>query len=285
MSIKGLILILVSSLLYAGLVIVNKLALKPSIDTFQYALFMAVFLAVPSLLFLSPRRELLKMSWYDWGLCGIIGVLASGVVQLLWIYGQKLTTSVNAGFITTLATPLTAIFAYLILRERLSSHKLLMAMIAFLGMGIMITNLRLGGLNNGDLLLISAMVVIGFTNVLAKIAMNRLSGLTVSLLRIVFGAAFMLIVALATKQFFSFKAVEPVFGYLLLSSFFTFTFLIAYYIGMQLTSPTYATVIFLLEVVFTSIVGVLLLGEMLSWLQWVTGGIASLAIILFVLAD
>ncbi len=287
MKSKGVLILLISSLAYSGFVITNKRVLESGFSAFQFTFLMIAGLTLISLFFIAKDFRLLKqMTVREWVFVGLIGVLASGFVQFLFVYGQKFTSALNAGFISTLSAPFTAILAVFLLNEELSLKRWVLASTSFLGIILLTTNLDVKGFSLGDGLILIAMALVAFTNVLAKLVMRRLNGLFVNALRHVFGFLFVFLTALILGRLWAFSAVPAHLWPLLLASIgLTFIFLAFFYWGIQLTSPTIATVIGLSEILFTSLFAILFLGESLSSLQWAGGLVAAGAIAWFALAN
>ena len=280
MKLKGVIFLIIASIAYSGFLIFNKLALNGGFDAFQYSLMMITILVIFSIpFFWKDRKKFKKMSKKEWLYVGLVGVIAAGIVQFMFVFGQKYTNATNAGFISTLSAPFTAIFAMFMIKERLNAKKWFLGLIGFIGIIVLSTNLQFGSLSIGDLLIISAMVLIAFSNVLAKMAMTHLSGLFVNALRNLFGYLFVAGAALFMGRFYQLSGIAPILWlYLLLSAILTFTFLAFFYWGMEHTSPTIASVIILSMAIFTAIFAIIFLGESLSIVQWIGGLIGMVAI-------
>jgi drug/metabolite transporter (DMT)-like permease len=286
MNAKGIILLLISSLAYAGFVIANKGALNAGFPPFQLSLFMISGLTLISLFFLFGKAKVLtQMTLKEWGYVGIVGILASGVVQLLFIYGQQGTTALNAGFISTLAAPFTALLSVIIIGERLTLKRWGLILAAFTGIVVLTTGLRIAEFNSADGLLILAMALVALTNVLAKLAMRRLSGLFVNALRHLFGFLAVFLFAVFSNQLWDLQSVPgSAWPFFIASVLLTFGFLACFYWGIQLTSPTTATVIGLTIIVFTSSFAILFFKESLTLVQW-CGGLAGVGAIAWFALD
>jgi drug/metabolite transporter (DMT)-like permease len=124
------------------------------------------------------------------------------------------------------------------------------------------------------------MVLAGLTNVLAKIATKRLSGPFVSSFRMIFGW----ITIMVFVRVYSWQGVSKVWGMMILSALLAYGFMVCLFWGIKLTTPTTAGVIYLSEVIFTSILAIVILGETLSLVQWLGGLLGGAAIVGFALS-
>ncbi len=284
MKLKGVIFLLISSIAYSGFLIFNKLALNGGFEPFSFAFMMVTLLLIFSIPFYwKDRKKFKEMTKQEWLYVALIGVIASGIVHLMFIFGQKYTNATNAGFISTLSAPFTAIFAIFMIKERLSIKRWFLGLVGLLGIIVLASNLQFTSLTLGDWLIILAMVFVGFTNVLAKMATKRLSGLFINALRNLFGFVFIFLIAIFMGKVHSVSVAPVYWFYLAMSAILTYTFLAFFYWGIEHTSPTIATVICLSIAVFTSIFAIAFLGESLTIIQWIGGSIGILAIIGFVI--
>jgi len=92
----------------------------------------------------------------------------SGLGTWLSIIGISLTAAINAGFLVKLATVTTVIFAWLILKERLTLIKVLMVLIMLSGAYLLTTNGELLLPRIGDLFILAACVCWSLGNVLVR---------------------------------------------------------------------------------------------------------------------
>jgi|GEM_PF-3039686 len=99
---------------------------------------------------------------------GLLSAAAAG----LMIYGQSLTTSINASLISTGVILSTALFAFIVTKEKLSSDSKLWLPIMFVGLYIATVGLNGLGLNKGDIIIALSILIYGLNNAITKLAVN-----------------------------------------------------------------------------------------------------------------
>jgi drug/metabolite transporter (DMT)-like permease/HAMP domain-containing protein len=140
-----------------------------------------------------PRRR-------DWVALILVGALGSGLASLLFTHAIELTSAGIANAVSKTAPIFVAVFAYLTLRERITSARLLLVLV-MVGADILIGagELRVGGLAGarlqGDLLAVGAGVLRAMAEVLSKASLRRFYPSTVALWR--FGVGFLVTGAIA----------------------------------------------------------------------------------------
>lgn len=121
----------------------------------------------------------------------VIGIVASGVVVLLSIVALSYTSATHKAVIQA-AYPLgTMFFAWVLLRERITSVGYAATAVIVAGL-VMMTSRGLGAAPNpGDWILIATVPLMGFSDAFAKKVLSHVSPLTVSFGRYFFGTAFL----------------------------------------------------------------------------------------------
>jgi drug/metabolite transporter (DMT)-like permease len=126
----------------------------------------------------------------------LIGVLASGIVVLLSIIALTHTTATHKGAIQA-AYPLgTMLFAWLLLRERITLLGYVSAAVIVGGVVLLTSRGLSAAPNLGDWLLIGTVPVMGFSDAYAKKVLADVPPITVSLGRYLFGTLFLSVVLL-----------------------------------------------------------------------------------------
>jgi drug/metabolite transporter (DMT)-like permease len=129
----------------------NAIALLPPF-LFNSIRFIFAALSLFIVLFFFYRRSLQAIDWKLIGAGVILGIwLFSG--YLFQTVGLVYTTSSKAGFITGLSVVLVPIFAYFILKQRVSRNALLGSVVALFGL-YLLTFSDISGMNIGDLLVL-----------------------------------------------------------------------------------------------------------------------------------
>lgn len=125
----------------------------------------------------------------------VIGVLASGVVILLNAFALSFTTATNRSLFQALYPAATALFAWLLLRERVrASDGLLIAAVTG---GVVLMNAAGAGLTNnpGFWLLAATLPLVGFSDAYAKRTLGGVPPGPLATGRFAFGALFLLLAA------------------------------------------------------------------------------------------
>lgn len=209
-----------------------------------------------------PRRELPLIA-----LCGLIGYPISLGAQFA---GTHLSTAHDAALITSSTPAFVAVFAALVLRERVGGWR--WGAIALATLGVVVVALGQSGGDEaaapllGDVLLLVAALTWALYSVLAKAATAQRSVLVVTTYSLVFG----FIIALPTAPIelggFSFPSIPALalWGVLYLGIVST---AVAFYLwnkGLELLDASLASLFFFAQPVVGSVLGWFLLGEWLA---------------------
>jgi drug/metabolite transporter (DMT)-like permease len=165
--------ILMFSGFWAFQIFVTKLALNAGAQVLSFQL-LSILVALSILaITLLPRfgrdfkslyRETPDLFWKLFFANGI----QSGLGTCLSIIGISLTTAINAGFLVKLATVTTILFAWLILKERLTIIKMLMVFSMLSGAYLLTTKGQVLMPRIGDLFILGACVCWSLGNVLVR---------------------------------------------------------------------------------------------------------------------
>ena len=277
----GVLFLLINSISYSISVIINRMGLVAGADPYTFALSVALLTGIISLFAAwRYRKEFKKMDTKDWIKVVSIGVIAGGICNYLWYYGQALTTATNVGFITVLIVPITAFWSWLLLKEKLELKKWIFIIIALLGSIVMSTGLKFTSFNLGDLFIFAAYVLLGLTFVIAKSLMAKLSGPFIGYWRMITGALFMLIVSLFIKK--PIIVASQYWIYLIPTAILSVVLFIFYYLGLFRVKATVSTVIGQFGTVFIALLGWTFLGETLPLFNWAGGIVAVGAVLAFI---
>ncbi|OGC75980.1 MAG: hypothetical protein A2Z27_05120 [candidate division Zixibacteria bacterium RBG_16_50_21] len=145
-------------------------------------------------LFGFSRRDLLRL----------FSALAVGIIlhQLIQVNGLIHTTATNTGWIITLTPPVTGIFAWLFLRERISKRQFTGLSVAMLGLVLFVSKGDLSRLswfnNHGDVLALISVVTWSIYTVLNKPLLVTHHALSVATLQM--GVGFLVFLPLGGKE-------------------------------------------------------------------------------------
>ena len=179
-NIKYYLLMVLATVMWAGAFIAGKLGINeftPVILTYLRILF-AFLILFPIMKKRNPETWKLEKESYilvlSLGLIGMTGY------HLLFFNALRFTTASNASVINAFNPLITAVFAAIILKEKLSIRKILLIIIAFLGVTLTITQWNLaiitsGGFNIGDLLMLTGATSWAIYSILVKKGMKKMS--------------------------------------------------------------------------------------------------------------
>jgi drug/metabolite transporter (DMT)-like permease len=206
------------------------------------------------------------------------GLLAGAGIGLL-VFGQAFTTAINASIITTATVLTTAVFTWLILKERFSRSQIHWLILMFIGVYFAIVGTSLIDFNKGDAIIFAAICILGFTNVFSKTLMQSRNSDFVADVRMVSGVVlFVIIGLLRTGSDFLVTSA----GWWPLVAGFAFWLTIRFaYAAIHLTSPNEAMVLSNCHPFFTGLAGVVLLSEPYSWIKFL-GSVTILVSVYFI---
>jgi len=203
--------------------------------------------------------------------------MPKGLASFLFIWGQSLTQAAQAGFLMSSASFFTVIFAYLILGEKMKKQQCPWVLILFSGIYLLTVGLRTLKFNFGDLLVILAAAIVGFTNVLAKIPMKKLSGDNIAYLRLLIGMFILLIAVpfISPNIFQSIGVVQP---WYILSGILMWGVIVAFYKAIEYAGPALATLVLVSYPFLAALLAAAILKETLTVVQLVGGAVISLSV-------
>ncbi|ASS74518.1 hypothetical protein CIG75_05575 [Tumebacillus algifaecis] len=282
LPVSPLVFLIIGVLAVSFSAIIIKWSTAPAAILGLYRLLFTFLLLGPFLLTKAARQEVKTLSLRTWALIALSGVFLA-FHFILWIGSLKYTTVASSTILITLQPIFVMVMAYLTLKERTSWQAWAGAGIAmigstFIGWG----DLQISGTALwGDLLSLLGTLVISGYLVIGQYLRGAMSSMVYSLLVYVFAIFVMFfycigegysLVDYSGREWFLFAllAVIPtVFGHTL------FNWLLKY------VSATTISMAILGEPICATILAYLLLGEAVTWAQWIGGGIIMSGIWLF----
>jgi len=272
MKTEGIIVLSVSSALYGFSIILVKMALNQGYSSYSLMSSRSI-LSIPfmilAMLFLKERVEYTKsLPLKD---LSIIGIIGSGTAMMTLYIGQAYTLAINAGFVFRFVFIFTALFSHFLLKDKIQKSQYASMGIMFIGMYLISTDGKALNPHWGDLLVLLASMQVGFTNVLAKITMNKVNSYMISAIRIFIGSIFIVIVV---SILFGLDTLAPLYSipYTILAlALLEIVFIFLYYRGIEIEGPLTATLFFLMGALVSAVLSYVILGEKLSGIGWVGG--------------
>lgn len=276
---KGYLFGVLAALTFAIYVLINRYVyVTYDVDAFNYTatfLISGGFFALIGLLASSSGKELKQLfskSALPSGLNGIIAGIGLG----LFVFGQGYTTAVNASILAASTAITTAIFSKFMLKDSFNSAQRMWFGTMFAGLYIAIVGLHAINLNKGDLIILGACFILGFTNTFSKILMRKHSSDFVADVRLVSGGLFFVIVGLVLSG--SNFLITTAGLWPLVAGFFFWSTIRAFYSSIKYISPKDAIIFANSHPIITPLIGVFLLSEPYSWTKFLGSVIVIISI-------
>lgn len=251
-----------ASFSYGLFVVLVKYLLNLGLESLPLVASTGVFFFIFSILYcLFNSSQLKQISKRNWFKIFILGLFATFAGRILMFVGQSFTTAINAGFLLKLTGLTTIPFAYFLLREKIERKDYIAFLIMLIGTFLLVTKGSFNIPNIGDLLLVLLVIILGFTNTLAKQVMKEVNPNIISSLRLFFGNLLLFGFVTPFLGKATFSPLTTNFVLVSISAILGFIYLFTFYKGIELTGASMATIFFLLSAVFTTIFAYILLGE------------------------
>jgi drug/metabolite transporter (DMT)-like permease len=278
MSIKYYVLLLLTSLFWAGNFVVSKFlvdhASPITLTTLRWII--AVVCLVPFVWWkekkiLPPRNALLPLF-----LMGLTGVVLFNLLQFLAL---EQTTATNVGLISTLNMISIAVCSVIFLKEKINLLQFISMIFSLSGVILVLSKGKIDYLlsmdfNRGDLWMIAAVCVWGIYTICSKWAMTKTSALMSTLYSAIFGLIVLLPLSVPS---FTISNINTSFVISLLYTgvISTVVCMLLWNICVQKVGSTTSGVFLNFNPIFTAILAFVFLGEQLTWIQ----GIGSIIVI------
>lgn len=199
---RGIIFSLINCLSLGILGIVDKIGIldskNPLAFSIQSLLFSLIFTIIFALVYFRgfPSRNIKNLSFSSFGLIILIGIFASGIFIFLRFLGLTQSTGTFATLSQIITTSLTAILAFLFLKEKLSKPFWGLFLIIILAMYfVSVGNLTLASVKNGDTFILFSTIFLAASNIFSRTVVTKVNPVLLSFGRFFFGFIFLLIVS------------------------------------------------------------------------------------------
>lgn len=266
-KVLGSILLSVSACIWGGMFVVVKMIvgeIHPIQLVWLRYLIAMIFLVAFSLL----KREKWQINWHDLKLIFLIGIIGNTISIVTQETGTWLSSAQTGAVITSATPTFMVIFAWLILKEKLTSVKVISVFMATLGV-VMIVGIHLTGKHIlwGVLSLIVAALTWALMSVLVK-EVKSYSSLQTTIMSTLVAIIFLTPVVMTnTTALISINFFEPkvIFCLLYLGAISTAVAFVMWNHGLKLVNASSSGLFFLLQPIVGTLLGWLLLGEGISW--------------------
>jgi drug/metabolite transporter (DMT)-like permease len=279
MRLLGSLYLTIAASIWGGMYVVTKYVL----DYVPPLTLLVMRLAIAGVIFggLALWRRELRVAKRDMLLLASLGLIGFTLSLGFQFWGTKLSSAHNGGLITSASPAFIVLFAFWLLKERLSVWKLVSLGLATAGV-LAVVGPEAGGAGGagagslalGNLYLVGAAVTWALYTVLGKVATERYSSLTVSLYATLAGLLFTTPVALATESW-TLQPVPPLvwWGVAYVGIIST---AVAFYLwvrGFSMVDAGTGSLFFFAQPLVAAILGALLLQEKLHWYFFLGAGL------------
>lgn len=265
-KVLGSVLLSMSACIWGGMFVVVKMIvdeIHPIQLVWLRYLIAIIFLMIFSLL----RREKWHWNWSDLRLIFLIGLIGNTISIVAQETGTWLSSAQTGAVITSATPTFMLIFAWIILKEKMTSVKIISVIMATLGV-IMIVGLHLSGnyILYGVLSLIVAALTWALMSVLVK-KVNHYSSLQTTIISTMVAIVCLTPIimlnpsALGNINFLNIKVILCLFYLGVISTAMAF---VMWNQGLKLVNASSSGLFFLLQPIVGTLLGWLLLGENIS---------------------
>ncbi|EJR82417.1 hypothetical protein IK7_02324 [Bacillus cereus VD156] len=269
-TILGAICLSLAASIWGGMYVVSKYVLNfiPPL-TLVWLRFIIAFVVLYGILKLAEKKQkkkvtIRKKDWLLFAWIGFIGYFISITCQFI---GTKLSDA-HTGSLVTSATPaFMAIFAALILKEKLTARRLLSTIIATIGVIIVIGwDIEIGSYFIGTIILVGAAITWALLSIYVKIASIQFSSLVITTYAIFFSLFFITPFMIGELQTSSIGTVNTyvILGVLYLGIVSTAGAFFLWNKGLDLMDASIGSLFFFFQPIVGSLLGWLLLNETLN---------------------
>ncbi|EEM83029.1 DMT family transporter [Bacillus thuringiensis] len=269
-TILGAICLSLAASIWGGMYVVSKYVLDfiPPL-TLVWLRFIIAFVVLYGILKLAEKKQkkkvtIRKKDWLLFAWIGFIGYFISITCQFI---GTKLSDA-HTGSLVTSATPaFMAIFAALILKEKLTARRLLSTIIATIGVIIVIGwDIEIGSYFIGTIILVGAAITWALLSIYVKIASIQFSSLVITTYAIFFSLFFITPFMIGELQTSSIGTVNTyvILGVLYLGIVSTAGASFLWNKGLDLMDASIGSLFFFFQPIVGSLLGWLLLNETLN---------------------
>ncbi|MBS1267219.1 MAG: hypothetical protein MAG795_01191 [Candidatus Woesearchaeota archaeon] len=267
---KKLLYVAIFSISWAFVITINKHGLNLGTKPFQYTaqtnFITAIILSL--LVFFTKKQEFAKID-KNLILKMIAIGLCVGIAYITGIYGLKLTSSINYGFVIKSAMIFTIIQAYIFLKEKLTKQKILLLIVFTIGAYLVTTAGKLLIPKPGDLLTMVAALGFSSANIIQKKLTKEIDPVLITWARITFAFLTVAIASLVIGKNI-FEIIAPV--HVIAVGFLSVILVIYLVKTLSVASASYLTMTSMITPFLVTIFGLVFLKETINIFQ-IIGGI------------
>jgi len=266
---KKLIYISMFSLFWSLLIFLNKVALNSGVKEVPYTIQTTIVSCSLLVIYniLTKRKEFKKVKLEHLKILFFIGIFV-GTAYILSIYGLRLSTSINYGFLIKSSIVFTLLLAYVFLKEKMDKIKVILMIVFIIGVYLVTTKGKMIVPKIGDLLILATAFCFSTALIIQKPLTAKIHPDIVSLGRVFFA----LLVILSLIPIMKLNILEIIgLKYVLISGLFAANVTIFLSKTISVSSASYLTMMSMMVPVIVAILGVIFLKEHMNIFQIVGG--------------
>ncbi len=266
---KKLIYILLFSIFWSISIFVNKVALNSGVKevpyTIQTTIVSCLLLTIYNIL--TKRKEFKKIKLEHLKILLLIGIFV-GTAYILSIYGLRLSTSINYGFLIKSSIVFTLLLAYIFLKEKMGKVKVILMIAFIIGVYLVTTKGKMIIPKTGDLLILATAFCFSTALIIQKPLTVKIHPDIVSLGRVFFALLVILFLIPIMKL-----NILKIIGlkYVLISGLFAASLTIFLSKTISISSASYLTMMSMMVPVIVAVLGLIFLKEPMNIFQIVGG--------------
>lgn len=241
-------------------------------ETVYNLVFWATLVAAPYWFYFlyRKRKELKAATRTDYSILLAMGLISGAIFRLVQGFALQYSQSVNYAFLIRTVIVFTIVFGAVLLKEAITTKKLVLASLTLVGAYLLATNGRSLALSFGDLLTLGAAALIALGhNILGKIATNRMTPILSASGTFVTGFVPLILLVLVYGNITA--PVQP--GIILALALSSILITRLRFAALKHASAAYVAMIFSFTPVFVLLIAIPFLGERLTAIQILGGSI------------
>src|SRR3989338_9414903 len=268
----GIIYAILTSICFGITGVVDKIGVSQvnnplvfSLQSTSVAIIITTFIAV---IFFntSIAKELKSIKRSIWFYVILVGIFSSGIFVVFRFIGLIQTTGTFANLTQIITTSLTAIFAWIFLRERLpKKFWYLFVIILIATYFVSIGHIRLASISQGDMYIIFGTLFLASGNIFSKLAAGRVHPIILSMARFFFGGIVILVVNIFL--FDQNLMTQPFVGWALISGLLWSGNVIFFHLALTQIGVTLTTSILMIGPIYTMILESVFLSQVFTPVQ------------------
>lgn len=271
---KGFYFTITASLMWAISIIVTRIVLNSGENAYNFILWVTLF-ALPYWLFVFSRKinEFKTIGKKGYLILAGIGLISTIGVSIVEVFALKYSPAVNYSFLIRSTILFTIIFAFLLLGEKLTLKKFIIAGLILTGIYFLTTKGKLISFSAGDTFtLLEAMLIALGNSVFGKMATNLMSARLSSSASFLIGVLPIAIIVLFNNAI----AIPKSMTLIILSAILSILGMSFRFQAYKHATASYVAMIYSATPVFVLIMSTSLLKEVISPIQLVGGSLIIL---------